>query len=103
MSYSKINKLLVTLYLMFGTNICLTKVHIANHYFEYQNLFEWFITHYCFTIIQRESARELEWLRKVKTHFGNVEAKSIDQAIAINDFGYYHVGHIEDYSKDFKV
>lgn len=42
-------------------------------------------------------------MKKVKTHFGNVEMKSIAQATAINEFGLYHVGNIRNYSKDFKV
>ena len=42
-------------------------------------------------------------MKKVKTHFGNVEIKSMAQATAINATGIYKVGNIKDYSKDFKV
>ena len=39
----------------------------------------------------------------MKSHFGNVEIRSIAQATSINEEGLYYVGNIENYSKDFKV
>ena len=38
----------------------------------------------------------MEWLKKVKSHFGSVEIKSIAQATAINEEGFYYVGNILD-------
>ena len=57
----------------------------------------------CLTTLQVKSASELEWLKKVKTHFGSVEMKSMAQATAINETGVYSVGNIHSHSKDFKV
>ena len=53
--------------------------------------------------LQKETNKDLEWLKKVKPHFGNVEIKSINQATAINDNGFYYVGNIHGHSTDFKV
>lgn len=54
-------------------------------------------------IFQRDSTRELDFYRKVKTHFQNVEMHSILQAKAINATGMYLVGNMYGVSKDFKV
>lgn len=56
-----------------------------------------------YTLIKRRSAGELEHLKEVKDHYGNVEIDSITQATAINQTGKYYVGNIPEYSRQFKV
>lgn len=43
---------------------------------------------------QLEASRELNWLKKVKGHFGSVEIASMAQATAINNSGVYQVGDL---------
>ena len=53
--------------------------------------------------LQKQTASQLEWLKKVNSHFGSTEITSMAQATAINETGIYRVGNIPNFSKDFKV
>ena len=54
-------------------------------------------------ILQRHSAKQLEFWSNVKKHYQNVEMHSIEQAEAINTTGVYRVGNIRKGIRDFKV
>lgn len=43
------------------------------------------------SLLQRDSARHIEWLRTVKDSHGSVELSSLSLASAINTKGTYHI------------
>ena len=52
-------------------------------------------THKPLFTLQRDTNRDLEWFKCIKKTHGEVQPTALQQAVDINDRGYYRLGNIK--------